>query len=131
MKYLGIDYGSRKVGLAVGDGAIRVAVPLETWEGGADIVERVVAYVREEGIETIVVGVAVPEGAQRREHYERTLRFCDRLRAAVGVPVELVDEQFTSTEARRVRHEAKIKVSEDALAAMILLQAFFDEGRAI
>lgn len=130
MKYLGIDYGSRKVGLAVGDSVIQVAVPLEVWEGGADIAERLAVYIKKEGIEGLVVGVAVPEGAQRREHYERTLRFCEKLRSATGLPVETVDERFTSTEARRVRHEAQIKTSEDALAAMILLQAFFEEGRA-
>lgn len=129
MKYLGIDYGSRKVGLALGDGVAGVAMPWKVLEGGGDIVERLCALAREEGVECFVVGVAVPEGAQRREHYERTLAFCMALAECSALHVEQVDEQFTSAEARRVRHEAALGTPEDALAAMILLQAFFDEGR--
>jgi putative Holliday junction resolvase len=129
VKYLGIDFGSRKVGLALGDGSVGVAMPWKMIPGGADLVARVREMVRAEGVEVLVVGVAVPQGAQRREHYERTLVFCEALAEETGLVVERVDEQFTSAAARQVRHEAALDTPEDALAAMIILQAFFDEGR--
>ena len=125
MNYLGLDFGLKKIGLAIGDDGGRVAVPFDVVYGGLD---EVCQIINQEKIEALVVGLAIPEGVQSDRQFTRTGEFIKSLRERTGLPVSVVDEQFTSTEARRVQKEFGAKASEDALAAMLILQAFFDEG---
>ena len=128
MKYFGVDFGLKKIGLAVGDDIARVAVPFDKIPGGADSVARLVALAAQEGVEAFVVGLPIPtEAHQSEEQLERTVAFMNDLADQSGLPVSVVDEQFTSAEARRVQHEYGATASEDALAAMLILQAYFDE----
>lgn len=128
MKLLGIDFGAKRVGLAVGDDGARVAVPFLVIPGGEDVVARILDIAGKEGIEGFVVGVAIPEEYQREDQVERTMAFVALLKKGSPRPVHLVDEQFTSAEARRVRAESGAQVAEDALAAMLILQAYLDEA---
>ena len=125
MKYLGVDFGLKKIGLAIGDDGGRVAVPFGVVFGG---LAEVLDVIKTEQVEALVVGLAIPEAHQSDVQLERTLDFTKKLREASGLPVHMVDEQFSSAEARRVQKEYGAKASEDALAAMIILQAYFDEG---
>ncbi|MFA5946510.1 MAG: Holliday junction resolvase RuvX [Patescibacteria group bacterium] len=125
MKYLGVDFGFKKIGLALGDDGARVAVPFSVIFGG---LKELLEVIKEEQIEALVIGLAVPEAHQSQTQLERTLAFAEKLRAESGLQVHVVDEQFTSTEARRVQKETGTKADEDALAAMLILQAYFDEG---
>lgn len=128
MKYLGVDFGLRKIGLAVGDDIGRVAVPFDKIPGGEDATERLAALAKAEGVEAFVVGLPLPtEAHQSEEQLERTVAFMNELADVSGLPIAVVDEQFTSAEARRVQHEYGATASEDALAAMLILQAYFDE----
>lgn len=129
MKYLGIDYGLKKAGLALGDDGAKVAVPFGLIEGGDAALLRVQEIIKEEGIEAFVVGLAMPSHpGQSEDQLQRTLAFVKKLGELTGLPVSLVDEQFSSAEARRVQKEYGATASEDAIAAMLILQAFFDEG---
>jgi len=128
VKYLGVDYGQRKIGLALGDDGARVAVPFGVIYGGLD---EVCSIIKSENIDALVVGLPVPEAHQSDRQFERTGEFIKLLRERTGLKVSVVDEQFTSTEARKVRRESGAEAKEDALAAMLILQAFFDEGPMI
>ena len=128
MKYFGVDYGLRKIGLAVGDDIGRVAVPFDKIPGGEDVIERLAALALAEGVEAFVVGLPIPtEAHQSEEQLERTVAFMNDLADVSGLPISVVDEQFSSAEARRVQREYGATASEDALAAMLILQAYFDE----
>ncbi len=127
MKYLGIDYGLRKVGLALGDSASRIAVPFDMIEGGADVVQRIIALASKEGIDAFVVGLPVPTTTQQNPaQWERTKVFIASLKELSGLPVEIIDEAFTSHEAKRLQRENATKAPEDALAAMVITQEFLD-----
>lgn len=129
MKYLGVDFGLRKIGTAVGDDGSHVAVPFELVPSGDDPAVRVAELAKREGIEAFVVGLPIPtEAHQSEEQLERTMAFVNRLGEVAGLPVHVVDEQFTSTEARRIQREYGAKASEDEIAAMLILQAYFDEA---
>lgn len=129
MKYLGIDYGLKKTGLSLGDGEAKVAMPFGIVEGGEQTLPRVLNIIKEEGIDAIVIGLPLPtEVYQSETQLERTMAFLHALVDASGLPVYVVDEQFTSAEARRVQKEYGATASEDAIAAMLILQAYFDEG---
>lgn len=127
MKYLGIDYSLRKVGLALGESDSRIAVPLEVIAGGDDIVERIVALAKEEHIDAFVVGVPVPfREEQHTKQFDRVKAFIQALEAASQLPVHQIDEVMTTREAKRVQDEYGSNVSEDALAAMMIMQEFLD-----
>ncbi len=128
MKFLGIDFGLRKIGTAVGDDGSHVAVPFELVPGGDDAVVRITKLAKREGVEVFVVGLPIPtEAHQSEEQLERTMAFVNQLNDVSGLPVYVVDEQFSSAEARRVRHEYGATASEDEVAAMLILQAYFDD----
>jgi putative holliday junction resolvase len=128
VKYLGVDFGLRKIGLAMGDDGSHVAVPFELLPGGDDAAQRLAALAKREGVEAFVVGLPIPtEAHQSEEQLERTVAFMNQLADVAELPVYVVDEQFSSAEARRVRHEYGATASEDEIAAMLILQAYFDE----
>jgi RNase H-fold protein (predicted Holliday junction resolvase) len=84
--------------------------------------------IKREGIEALVLGIPIPEAHQSETQYLRTLEFRKQLSEKTGLLVHVVDEQFSSAEARRVQKEYGASAPEDALAAMLILQAYFDEG---
>lgn len=127
VKYLGIDYSKKKVGLAMGESDSRIAVPLEVIPGGEDVLERIVKLAKEEKIEAFVLGIPVPvHEEQPLVQFERVKAFAERLKEVSGLPVHEIDEVMTTREAKRVQSEYGSKVGEDALAAMMILQEFLD-----
>lgn len=130
MKYFGIDFGLKKIGLALGDDETGIAFPYGVIAGGADAVERIVVLAKQEGAEAFVSGLPMPVGDHHSDEQLRlTMAFVAELGAASELPVSVVDEQFSSAEARRVQKEYGAKAEEDALAAMLILQAYLDEQR--
>lgn len=136
-RLLGIDYGSKRIGLAISDPEGRVAVALETLarkddRGAARHVARVAAR---EGVGGLVLGEPRRLDGTRGDAARRVERFARRLEETTGLPVELVDESLTSVEAERRLREAGVDPAVepgrvDALAAQILLQEVLDRQRA-
>jgi putative Holliday junction resolvase len=130
---IGFDFGSRRIGVAVGETSTRIASPLTAIEGEAnearfDAIGRIVAEWRPAGF---VVGI--PRHADGSEHAVAKLaeKFARRLEARYGVPVSFVDETLSSAEAESTLRETRTrpgkKTDVDALAATIILQSFLDE----
>ena len=129
MKFLGIDFGLKKIGLATGDNVTGMAFPFGMIAGGDDAVMRVLAVAKNEGANALVVGVPIPnEDFHSTTQLDLTMAFVDALKTATTLPVSVVDEQFSSAEARRLQKEYGMEQSEDAIAAMIILQAYLDEN---
>lgn len=129
MRILGVDYGLKKIGLAMGDAAIRVASPCEIWVHSGDEEEmagRLSAFAIREDIERIVVGVPRKSDGELTEQGKRHEAFVSHLRSSTGVPVVTVDESFTSKESRRLQDETGTDAPEDALAAMLILEEYFE-----
>jgi len=137
MKLLGIDFGERRIGLAISDPDGRVAVPLGALERASDraAVARIAELARREGVGGLVVGEPRGLDGARGAAAERARRFAERLAAATGLPWEAVDEALTSVEAAARlaaagvdprRHPDRV----DAVAAQILLQEALDRRRA-
>jgi putative Holliday junction resolvase len=128
MRVLGIDYGRKKVGVAIGDTNSKIASPVAVLKnsGQLPLIDKIVALVNEDGIDLIVVGVPKKNTGELTGQGEVHNRFKLALQAKVGVPVETVDESFTSSESRRLQREYKTDAEEDALSAMLILQEFFE-----
>ena len=130
---IGFDFGSRRIGVAVGETSTRIASPLGAIEGEAndarfDAIGRIVDEWHPAGF---VVGL--PRHADGSEHAVAKLaeKFARRLEARYGVPVAFVDETLTSADAeaslKATRTRAGRKSDVDALAAALILQSFLDE----
>ncbi len=129
MQYLGIDYGEKHIGLAIGSSETKVSVPYKTVERSDDtsLLKHVRAIVQEEGIDTIVVGV--PMGGEAFQgQQKKNLAFVQLVMREFPSKIVLTaDESFTSLEAKKRMQEAGGKSSDDhAVAAMLILQAYLD-----
>lgn len=132
MRYLGVDYGLKKIGLATGDDDTGMAFALDVISSGEDAPARLVALAKKEGADAFVVGLPIPtEAYMSEEQMNITMKFVTALKEVTDMPVFLVDEQFSSAEARRLQKEYGIEAAEDAVAAMIVLQAHLDEMRRV
>ncbi len=132
-RILAVDYGERRIGLAVSDELEMVASPLATLSrhNDADAVERIAELVRKLQVSKIVVGLPVRTDGKQGEMEKRVRTFAEQLRQRTKVPVVLFDERFTTRIAEQVLLEAdlsrrKRKQVRDRLAAVILLQSYLD-----
>lgn len=134
MRTLGIDFGERRIGLAVSDPEGRFALPLETLERRDDrsAIACLLEVVEREGVEALVIGEPRrPSDGGETEAGRRARRFGERLGRAARLPVEWIDESNTSREAAARLAELGPSARrrpgvEDAIAAQIVLQEALD-----
>ncbi len=136
MKYIGVDYGDARVGIASSDfgGVIASAVCTVKVKGIEEASKKVAEKARELGGEAFVVGL--PKTTEGKEEYRvaRTRRFSELLQAESGLTVEFYDERFTSAEAVRYLTEGGVYGSKrkgvlDAVSAQIILQSYLDSKK--
>ncbi|MEK7649266.1 MAG: Holliday junction resolvase RuvX [Patescibacteria group bacterium] len=127
MRYLGIDYGTKKIGLAIGDDETRIATPLEIVE--EENQQAFAAYlntlIKREEIGTLVIGIPEFSKEQYGQHYEKVKAFSNSIQKNVTIPVIEVDESFTTKQAGHLLG-AKARGRDDAVAAMLLVQQVLD-----
>ena len=121
MRYLALDVGDRTIGLAVGDEAFGLARPLRTIRrrGVAADLDGLRDIVRKEDVGALVIGLPLNLKGESGHQAQRVRTFAESARA-LALPIELVDERFTSAEA--ARRDAD---DLDAGAAVVLLEDFF------
>ncbi len=132
MRILGIDYGSVRMGIAMGDTETRVASPLMVIEAKnrSSAIQQLLELVVDEKIDRIVVGVPRPLADQQRETAQtKTIRrFIQELQAQ-GLKVEETNETLSSHQAMHYVHELGQNKKRDDLAAVIILQTWLDTDR--
>jgi putative holliday junction resolvase len=133
MRSLGIDFGEKRIGLAVSDPGGVFAVPLTTLERRNDrsAIRQIAEIARQEGVGRLVLGEPVGLDGQRGPNAERVRRFGERLAELTGLPLELVGEALTTVEATERLRQAGVDTRRepariDAVAAQILLQEALD-----
>ena len=131
MRILGIDYGSKKIGLAFGDSDAGVAVPLDVVPNMGDETIGVFAKrVSSEDIDVIVVGVPLSTGPHHSSaQLDKTRAFIKKLEGAVAIPVIEEDESYTTSESIRLQREEGAEAEEDALAAMLIVDQYMNRKR--
>ena len=138
MKVLALDDGSARTGVAVSDPTGTLARPLCTVEDAATDagLARLGELVRGEEADRVVVGLPLTLRGERGAQADETMRFVDRLRTVVDVPVETFDERFTTALAERNRVGNRLKPvpkaaspGDDARAAAHLLSGYLEWSR--
>jgi putative Holliday junction resolvase len=140
VRFVGIDLGLKRIGLAVSDASGTLARPLRTLTRGssddegaaAAIADAIGVLAREEdGVAAIVVGLPKRLDGSDTDQTAHVRRMVDRLRSLVGIPIELQDERLSSREAEsrlalRERDWRARKARLDAASAAVILQDYLD-----
>ena len=130
-RILAIDYGSRRMGLAVSDPLGITAQGLETLERKNKRADfgRLERTIREYQVREIVLGNPLRMSGQEGTQSQKVAEFAEQLRQRFQLPVHLWDERLTSAEANRLLREAEVSTKKraqavDRMAAVLILQSF-------
>jgi len=138
VRTLALDYGEARIGVAISDPTGLVAQPLETIPtkaGDASALSRIAEIVKAQQVGQIVIGLPLHMSGRSGPEVERTNAFGERVRKRTGVPVEYLDERWTSREAERMLDDAgmsrkKQRGRVDPIAASLLLHTWLELRRA-
>jgi putative Holliday junction resolvase len=130
-RILGIDFGRSRIGLAISDELRLLAHPLETIPADKDALKRIADIVCEKKIDMVVVGMPRNMDGSFGAAADETLKFAERLRAAVSCELTTWDERLTTVAAHRALREAGKKTRDtrgyvDQVAAQMILQGYLD-----
>lgn len=134
--WLGLDVGTRRIGVAKSDPLGLTAQPYSVIPrvGGDADLDRIVAIAEKEDVSGFVLGLPLRTDGSRGPEAEKVMEFADSLRSRMALPVELVDERFTTVIAQRALREQGVKGQTqrsrvDQVAAALILQMFLDRRR--
>lgn len=133
-RWVGIDYGRRRIGTAMADPGARIASPAVTLRGASDVprdVQTVAQWAAAHDPDGFVVGLPLNMDGSDSDQTRLTRAFASQLRTHSGLPVELWDERLSSFQADQILEAGNVRRSRrkelrDALAAQVILQAFLD-----
>lgn len=129
MRILAVDYGQQKVGLAISDEQKKVAVTKGVLIGLTQnkLIEKIKALVNLEKVGKVLVGLPLSMEGKLTEMTAEVKLFVEKLRDHLKVPVQTIDERFTTSAAQELLKDVEHKEKkEDAVAAQILLQNYLD-----
>jgi len=133
MRALGIDFGLKRVGLAVCDPTGTLVSPLKTLERTTRdaLFDELIEIIQNESIETVVVGLPLSLEGGDTLTTRQARNFAESLTRRVAVPVHLMDERLTSAEAEEELNAAglrgkKKKMALDSQAAVIILRSWLE-----
>ena len=122
-KYLGIDWGEKRIGLALGNSENKIATPFKV----VGSMEEILKIVTNEKINTIVIGQPLKMHDEKEKIQREFLEFLDLLKKRIGLPIETIDERLSSKQADKLEGDKKTKAPQDAVAAMLILQTYLDK----
>ena len=126
---LGLDVGEKRIGVALADSAVKIAVPLDTIEVDGSEVQNIASLVVGEKINTIVVGYPRNQAGLATSQTIYVEKFAEQL-GYLEVPIEFQDESLTSVMAEdrlKAHNRPYSKGDIDAQAAAIILQDYMEE----
>lgn len=129
MRYLGIDYGTKRIGIALSDIGGRIAFPKKVIanRGEEKTVDEIKTIFEQEKAAEIVVGLPVSLDGKETEITKEVRRFAEALGRSVRIPVRLENEMLTT---RMVERAGVKKEHVDEAAAALILQSFLDKRLA-
>lgn len=135
---LGVDLGSKRIGLAVSDRSGTIASPLSVLarsKSRRHDLSEIARIARDEEVEVIVVGLPLSMSGEHGPAAKAAVAEAKRLATVVDVPVEMHDERLTTVTADRAMMAADMRAPErrkvvDKVAAAVMLQAWLDARRS-
>lgn len=130
MRYLAIDYGGKRTGLAICDQGETISSPLQALKTGKTLIDEIIKVIAEQNVSAVVVGLPLNMDETEGPAVKRVRKFGDDLKAHLDIPIHFQDERLSSFDAEQklagqmTRKKKKARV--DALAAAAILQSFLD-----
>jgi putative Holliday junction resolvase len=125
MKLLGIDYGTKRIGIAVTDESGTMAFPKATLANDRFFFSSLRSMVEEGKIEKIVIGESLNRDRSENEIMRDVRNLQGRIERALGIPVDFESEAYSSEEAKRIQGvDLKNSALMDASAAAIILNSY-------
>ncbi|MFC2075586.1 Holliday junction resolvase RuvX [candidate division KSB1 bacterium] len=132
-RVLAIDYGDRRVGLAVSDPDRLISFPrgFITWSGKRELMGKLAEFCRENEIGTVVVGLPRSLNGEEGPRAQLTRKWAGELQQTLKLEISFWDERFSSRQAQREIHSMGERVGKrkgrvDEIAASLLLQSYLD-----
>ena len=135
MRYLAIDHGTKRTGLAICDAAETISSPLAVIHGQKGLLKKIADVVEVENVEAVVVGLPLNMTGSESSQTKLVRKFAEQLKDRLSVPVHLQDERLSSFSAGEKLAPAdftrgKRKKRIDAVAAAEILGAFLEQKKA-
>ncbi len=121
MRKMGIDFGHKKVGLALTDEAGMMAFPHGVLKNDAELLKQVVSLAEEKAVTEIVIGHSLDKEGKANKIHSQVEEFIGDLTLQLGVPIHLEPEQYSTFEATRIQGKNE---HTDAAAAAIILNSY-------
>ena len=136
MRILGIDFGEKRIGLALSDPLGITAQSLDTLlrQNKQQVLQDLGALCKARGVSEVVIGLPVNMDGSVGPKAKEVLDFIPKMEASLGVPVKTWDERLTSKQAGRLMIEEglsrrKQRAKSDSLAAILILQSYMESKR--
>jgi len=126
MRYLGIDYGTKRVGLALSDESGVMAFPHSVLENNANLLKSILSIIEEEEVKVVVIGHSIDKDGKENVIHEEVKELITELTLETGLPVHLEPEQYSTQEAITIQGRNK---QTDASAAAIILNSFLTKSK--
>lgn len=122
-KYLGIDWGEKRIGLAMGDGETKIASPFKT----VGFVKEIFDVIKDEDIDEVIVGRPLKMSNSKEQISSQYQNFLNEIKKEIKLPIIEIDERLTSKAADNLVGNKKTKAGRDEIAAMLILQQYLDK----
>ena len=134
MRYLSIDLGVKRIGLAICDAGEAIVSPLAVIESHKGLIGKIKAAVKDYGVGAVVLGLPLNMDGSEGTASKSVRQFAEQMKKTIEIPVYFQDERLSTfgaaekLAAGEFTHKGK-KKRLDAIAAAEILQAFLDSGR--
>jgi len=136
MRILAIDHGEKRIGLALSDPTRTIASPLKVIKHVSRMIDaaQVAEIANENEVSLIIIGQSLDEDGKPNMAGRRAGRFADELKNQTQIPIEMVDESFSTQIARNARIELGVSRKkraghQDEYAAVVILQNYLELKR--
>lgn len=127
-KFLGIDYGSKRVGVAISDDDGKLAFPRDIFTNDKKLLEKIVQLCDDESVSGVVVGESLDSAGKPNPIMKKVLIFKEKLENEIALPIHFEPEFMTSHHASIGESKGEFrKGAVDASAAALILQRFLDK----
>lgn len=125
---VGVDFGTKRIGVALGVSDTKMAVPHEVWPNDKDFFTRFTTLLASEEIQKIIVGKPVALDQTETDMTKKVLEWVETLKQYTDIPVVLEDERMTSSLVENVQKglPASKQKAIDSISAMLILQGYMD-----
>mgnify|MGYP002336502857 CR=1 FL=1 len=136
MRILAVDHGEKRIGLAISDLTGTIASPLSVIKHVSRIIDaaQVAEIANQNDVKLIIIGQSYDEEGKPNFAGRRAGRFADELKNQTNIPIEMVDESFSTQDARNARIELGVSRKkraghQDEYAAVVILQNYLESKR--